>query len=534
MLNGKKGIISVLLIISIVVALLTGCFNDEGADGAEQTDGGNTENLDPLSKEAAEQNFEEVLSKVETPEYFKNTPTYEYTFQLDASTAMDDTFGERFFEKKFNVKANFIRIEGGNRKEQLNLMFATGTVPDLVVATLPDIPEYAKQGLLAEIPVEMIKEHMPGYYAIIQKYDPGLLKITKLGGKNMAIARLYPNGGIPYPAAIRADWLKNVGINKLPETLDELEDAFIKFRNNDPDQNGKKDTYALSSPSDFNGELWFQSIFGAFGANPFLWVEKDGKLQFGLTTKEAKQALKRLNEWYEMELIDLEFITDKGKSVDQEDIAAKFAKNKLGYMDNLNFTDLQWDFDGHINFKWVSNHPQWQQWFKERQDNPEEYYSMKVITDFTENVVEPYYIAMPPVKGPNGAIGNYRIGNQRSILVFGKQLEDEPEKFEKLLKILEHLNQDKDTYLVQSWGPEGFILKKNEQGELSYNPDWTKHELYSQSGSKLGAIWTTNPMRLTNPDWLGAWGGPRDEQRFKKTADVVRDYPYYENKLKVA
>ena len=36
----------------------------------------------------------------------------------------------------------------------------------------------------------------------------------------------------------RDDWLKKVGIDKIPETLDEAETAFYKFRNDDPDGNG--------------------------------------------------------------------------------------------------------------------------------------------------------------------------------------------------------------------------------------------------------------------------------------------------------
>jgi len=542
MIKRQKKIFVLLLIVSMIAVLFSGCTEENNAEGTEtpkdpgeqQESSSQTGDADPLSKESAEKIFQEVLDKVETPEYFKNTPQYEYTFQLGSSPTTDETFGQRFFEKKFNVKLKFIRLDGENRTEQLNLMYATGTIPDLVTGTLPLVSEYAKQGLLAEISEDMIKKNMPKYYETIQTYDPGLLTVARVDGKNMGLPRFYPNGGVPRPAAIRADWLKNVGVHQLPKTLDELEQIFIKFRNEDPDQNGKKDTYALSNPSDYDGQFWFQSIFGAFGANPFMWVEQDGKLRFGLTTNEVKQALKRLHQWYEMELIDPEFITDLGRSVDQEDIAAKFAKGKIGYMDHLTFDDYQWDNDGHVNFKWVANHPEWQKWFEEREGNPEEYYSLKVNTDFSDEMMDPYYILLPPVKGPEGHVGYHRTGYQETILLFGKPLEEDPRKYEKLLKILEYLHTDKDTYLMLEAGPEGVVLMKDEQGKLIYNPQWSKHELYDSKFANTGLEWMVNPMRWTNPDWLDIVGGARPEQRYKRTADLVRDVPYYENKLKVS
>ncbi|MBW7459438.1 hypothetical protein K0U00_35820, partial [Paenibacillus sepulcri] len=330
-----------------------------------------------------------------------------------------------------------------------------------------------------------------------------------------------------------ADWLQKVGVNKLPETLDELEQIFIKFRNEDPDGNGKKDTYALSNGSDYPGEVWFQTIFGAYGGSPFQWRDVDDKLQFGLTTQETKEALIRLNKWYEMELIDPEFITEKGKNTEVEDVAGKFASGKIGYMDNLSFDDYQYDNDGHVNFKWVVANPEWQAWFEERKDNPEEFYSLAAQKDFNAEMPQPYYINLPPVAGPDGHKGYYRVGLQESVLVFSQKLEEEQEKYDKLLQILDYINTDKPTNDMLEWGPDGVMMIMNDAGERIFNPQWGEHELFDPQITKLGAVWTTNPMRWTNPEWLGTVGGPRETQRFKLGGDVLRDYPYFENALKV-
>jgi putative aldouronate transport system substrate-binding protein len=547
-LKRKGRMVAVLIILCMVISLFAACSNNNSSnepaanDTAPANEAKNdtnvandtsTENLDPNSKEAVEVIVADALSKTETPDEFKNTPTFEYTWQIGDAPDGDNTFGQRFFEKKFNVKLKPIKLEGGVRKEQLNLMFATGTIPDLMVVSLADIPEYAKQGLLAEVTEEQVKTNMPGYYSILQKYDPSLINVAKVDGKSMGLPRFYPNGGVPRPAAIRADWLKNVGINKVPQTLDELEAAFIKFRNDDPDKNGKKDTYALSNPSDYPGSAWFQSIFGAYGGNPFTWTEVDGKLQFGLTTNEAKEALLRLAKWHEMELIDPEFITEKGRNTEAEDVAGKFAVGKIGYMDHLSFDDHQWDNDGHLNFKWVQNNPEWLKWMEERKDNPKEYYSTESFKDFNEGVPQPIYINLPPVKGPNGKSGYFRTGFQEAILVFGKQMEKDPEKFNKLLKVLDYINQDEETYFLLDYGPEGTVLSKNAEGELVFNPAWADNELADPKLLKLGGYWTMNPIRWSNPDFLGVIGGPREAQRYKHTADPLKDYDFYEDKLKV-
>ena len=52
-----------------------------------------------------------------------------------------------------------------------------------------------------------------------------------------------------------------MGIDKIPETLEEAEEAFYAFANNDPYGDGKKNTYGLE-------QTGLQSIFGAYGGIP--------------------------------------------------------------------------------------------------------------------------------------------------------------------------------------------------------------------------------------------------------------------------
>lgn len=82
---------------------------------------------------------------------------------------------------------------------------------------------------------------------MVDKYDPTAWNVAVVDGKNYGIPRIYGEGGSPFLPAYNNEWLKNIGYDAPPTTLEELEDVLTKFRNDDPDQNGKKDTYGMSA-----------------------------------------------------------------------------------------------------------------------------------------------------------------------------------------------------------------------------------------------------------------------------------------------
>src|SRR5690606_37383496 len=190
--------------------------------------------------------------------------------------------------------------------------------------------------------------------------------------------------------------------SSVPTTLEELEEVFVKFRNNDPDQDSKKNTYALSTPGE-GTTLMFNSIYGAFNTNPFVFLERDGKLEYGFTLNETKEALKLLAKWKKMDLIDPEFLTDKARTGGQDDISYKFASGRIGYVDNISYDDHQWDNDGHLNAKWVSQHPEWQAFFSD----PANTYVTEPFYSVPNSGPQPVYVNMAPVTGPQGDSGAY-------------------------------------------------------------------------------------------------------------------------------
>lgn len=224
-------------------------------------------------------------------------------------------------EEKFNVDFKFWFIDDTKWNDQLNVKFAAGEMPDIIKIRggLPTVKRWVDNGILAPIEKKMVKELAPSYYEIIENHpqSSNAWPSVSYNGKYYGLPRFSVNGEYPTVIVWNQTWLDNVGITKTPETIAEYEDAFIKFRNNDPDKNNKKDTYGLS-------DFTLPAILGAYGfpaivdfksllqsPDNLTYDVKDGKVVLACIQPEMKEALALLNRWYNDNLIDPEFITSE-------------------------------------------------------------------------------------------------------------------------------------------------------------------------------------------------------------------------------
>ena len=76
-------------------------------------------------------------------------------------------------EEELGITLNFVAAPTGSSddvRKAINLQFASGDVPDLIPSVkFPDYYTYAQQGLVAEIPVELIKSEAPEIANWIEK-----------------------------------------------------------------------------------------------------------------------------------------------------------------------------------------------------------------------------------------------------------------------------------------------------------------------------------------------------------------------------
>jgi putative aldouronate transport system substrate-binding protein len=232
-------------------------------------------------------------------------------------------------EEKYNFDIDVLPCYGDEYSNQVKMLLSSGQVPDVIrLDEGLQMADLVNQDLLAEITMDELNTYMPDYVAQVSKYSDSPFKYAKIDGKIYGTISQNPDGDYHFTCIWRSDWLKNVGITKTPETLDEYEQALTKFAKEDPDKNGKADTFGLS-------DRGMTPIYGAFGYLPYrleaeYYALKDGKVVHSASQPEMKNALKLLNKWYTAGIIDPEFLTGE-RTTGHWSSSQAFAKGTIGF-----------------------------------------------------------------------------------------------------------------------------------------------------------------------------------------------------------
>jgi putative aldouronate transport system substrate-binding protein len=194
-----------------------------------------------------------------------------------------------------NITVNY--VPNSAYIDKLNVTLASGQLPTIMM--IPDkIPSFisaVRNGAFWDL-TPYLKD-----YPNLSKANPITLQNTEIDGKVYGIYRARPLGrnGVFF----REDWLKKLGL-KEPKTIDDFYNVLKAFTYNDPDGDGKNDTYGMVI-SKFTGPFdIMQTWFGA----PNKWGStKDGKLQPDFMTPEYMNALKFFKKLYDEKLINQDF-----------------------------------------------------------------------------------------------------------------------------------------------------------------------------------------------------------------------------------
>lgn len=325
---------------------------------------------------------------------------------------------ERYLEDRYNINIEVMNTESD---EKLSAMIASGNIPDVMFLREPEIwIPFARQDVLAPLTEEQIRNNAPRHSEAIDKKNKKLWFSGMDGGQMWTIPQLSENEFV-HVGIIRKDWLENVGIKTVPRTLDEYEEVFRRFSMDDPDGNGKNDTYGLTGMGGHQARQ-FDSIFGAFGVMPGQWkASSDGKIALDTVSPKAKEALTLLNRWYESGYIHPECVTDTVESN-----VSKF----LGGLVGVTFDSANLFFDNTTIGK--SN--------------------LEKLKSSNENAE--LCFAYPP-EGNDGKIGSYMWGPRTNFVGFGKQMSTKPETLNKILNILDDLCYDEELFVRERWGVLG-------------------------------------------------------------------------------
>lgn len=210
-------------------------------------------------------------------------------------------------EKRANVKLDLVIPPANNFVEKRNLMLASGEPFDIVTFVNKADTQYTngvKQGTFIDVKkyiekAENIKKYVPAVTLQYVTNDDGTM--TAIPGTTLMRSDGY---------MVRKDWMDKLGIKQVPTTIEGLYDMFKAFAKQDPDGNGKDDTYALSAN---NGSIyWIDKLAPIWGAGMGWQEDSNGNLYHtdfrGEGYKEAlKFGLKLMKEG----IVDPEIIANK-------------------------------------------------------------------------------------------------------------------------------------------------------------------------------------------------------------------------------
>ncbi len=323
-----KKLIVMLLICTLVISIFVGC----GAGNSKDTQTTGSE-AKPTEGQNATTKGTDAPAPVTDDEL--------YTFKIFANFSELKEGDKAFFEtmeQANNVKIEFEFPPSTSYAERLQIMLAGGDYPEVVM-----FPSENDKVLFDAVNNGVVMALNP-----YLENAPNILKYSyDLSWNSLKLKRNEDIYGIPRTSIARADgyyvrqdWLDAVGLS-IPDsgnvTQDEFKEILRAFSKDDPDGNGRNDTYGFGANVDADGNM-APILVWPFGLNG--WQKSDGAyaymdLKYSREHDNFKQALEYTRMLWEEGLIDPDWPVTKRETSNE--------RFKQG------ITGVYGEFAGHMN-----------------------------------------------------------------------------------------------------------------------------------------------------------------------------------------
>lgn len=223
------------------------------------------------------------------------------SLQFKNGESIEDNVHNRWVREHLGIDIRYLWTASDSTfSTKLKLHLLNGKeMPDIVPVRTDIAHDLIDSGQFMAVD-ELFDHYASPVWKEAMKEDPSVWYPYVRNGKRYAIPILdyhYNSDPIMW---IREDWLENLGLTA-PTTLSELETVLDAFTNQDPDRNGKHDTYGLAVSMQHTFNTWMSDIswvFGMYGTLPSQWNQfEEGRLSYGSVREEAKQGLAALQRW---------------------------------------------------------------------------------------------------------------------------------------------------------------------------------------------------------------------------------------------
>ncbi|MBO7744581.1 extracellular solute-binding protein [Paenibacillus sp. MWE-103] len=282
------------------------------------------------------------LGKYETPiEVSAVRPISEGT-KFNEGESIDDNVWSRAYADQLGIKVKYLWTTPAAQYDQkLNIAIASNDLPDIMPVNAAQLKRMVDDGQVADLSAAYDRYGSELTKRLLAEDGGNALKSGTFDGKLYGLPKMASGLGQADVLWLRTDWLRKLGLTE-PKTMDDVRKIAEAFVKQDPDGNGKPDTYGLGVNKDIFGFFAaLEGFFNGYHAYPNLWIaDGSGKLAYGSVQPQVKAALQKLQEMYKSGLIDKEFGTKDAAKVKDAANAGKLGLF-YGY-----FWNAGWLLDG--------------------------------------------------------------------------------------------------------------------------------------------------------------------------------------------
>jgi ABC-type sugar transport system, periplasmic component len=432
-----KKVLSTIIIASFVFTILfTGC----GKSGAQNT--GSTQ-----TGAAVSQTAKAASSSVE-----KKEPGAVSVMTIDSSY-IQKNYDQGLpvlqqIEKNLNIKIDWQLLPSDGYEDALKIKLAAGTdMPD-IFASWQQSPEVLAKNNTVVALSDYFDSTMKNTKNVISSDSVLRTAVTSPDGK----VYFLPVKDLQYDVGwqIRQDWLDKLGL-QVPQTIDELYNVLVAFRDKDPNGNGKKDEVPIAINDMWYTWMYLMQAYGLQIADPWNFVgkDKDEKVYIYVTRPEFKETIAFISKLYKEKLLNQDILNVTGDSYKKI-----ISENRVG----CTFSNLY----------------------------PE---NVNMIKEVNPNV-NPILKVMLPPKGPRGDSGirSYSsIDGRFFISKVGKNTTD-------AVRLFDYIFADPEGSVLINWGIKGLTYTE-ENGQKKFTELITKNPDGLNISDAIAAvgIWPTLP-----------------------------------------
>ncbi|MFD0674889.1 hypothetical protein [Cohnella sp. GCM10027633] len=323
---------SAVLSLLLVMTVVTACSNnnkDNTASDAGSSPSASASASSSSSASPAGTTPDGPTGKFDPPIEVTTVRSVNTAAELPPGQDLDNNSWTKAFQEELgiNLKNNW-KVNATQYQNKVAVTMASGDMPDFMEVDAQQFQILVEAGTIADLTETYDKFASDLTKASMDANNGIRLQAATMNGKLMGIPVDGGEAADTQFIFIRKDWLANVGL-EAPKSMDDVINIAKAFTKNDPDKNGKNDTYGLSLDLNlFNGWSGLDGFFNGYHAYPFNPTKgsatalnfikgADGKAQWADTQPEVKTALGKLAELFQEGAIYPEFsVIDGMKSAE--------------------------------------------------------------------------------------------------------------------------------------------------------------------------------------------------------------------------